>query len=348
MVGTSISHYKVLEKIGQGGMGEVFLAHDTNLKREVAIKVLPEQFTQDPQRLASLSHPNIAAGGVLSVISRSARGRPRIRDLLFKARRKLSLAVRRTTSSYRTLPDFIIIGAMRSGTSSLFWYLAQHPQVVPSYRKEVNFFDVNFGRGEHWYRAHFPLKKQISANSVTGEASPLYLYSPLAAQRMSSLVPNVKLIAFLRNPSERAISQYYHNIKRNREHLSLWDALHEEEDRVEEFLLRGDFTNFNYIHYSYKRRGLYQGQLARYWRHFPRDRLLILNSEEFFHEPLAVLRRVFRFLNVEEDFEVTDLEPRSVGTNREEVEPRVYEYLNEYFARHNQELYREIGRSFEW
>src|SRR3990170_5046043 len=71
MTEQSIAHYRILEKIGQGGMGEVYRASDTKLHRDVAIKVRPEVFASDPERmlrfsreaqvLASLNHPNIAA-----------------------------------------------------------------------------------------------------------------------------------------------------------------------------------------------------------------------------------------------------------------------------------------------
>ncbi len=54
MVGETISHYKVLEKIGAGGMGEVFRAHDTKLNRDVALKILPEQFASDTKRMGRL------------------------------------------------------------------------------------------------------------------------------------------------------------------------------------------------------------------------------------------------------------------------------------------------------
>jgi serine/threonine-protein kinase len=52
MIGTSLSHYRIAEKLGQGGMGEVYRAEDTNLSRQAAIKVLPDEFAHDAEKLA--------------------------------------------------------------------------------------------------------------------------------------------------------------------------------------------------------------------------------------------------------------------------------------------------------
>ena len=158
---------------------------------------------------------------------------------------------RQATWKIRSLPDFIIIGAQKSGTTSLYSYLSQHPQLLPSIRKVVHFFDGGldasvdtFENGEAWYRAHFPITKHMKSHRKTFEASPLYIFNPLAPKRIYDLVPKAKIIALLRNPTERSISHYYHEKRRtNRESLPIHEALREGEKRFE-FVFRGkDYKN---------------------------------------------------------------------------------------------------------
>lgn len=237
----------------------------------------------------------------------------------------------------------------------MFYYLAEHPQIMKCFRKQVDYFDGGldpiidtFTKGQQWYRAHFPFTKRLGSRSVTGEASPFYMFSPLAPGRIFSLIPSAKLIAILRNPTERAISHYFHEKRRHRESLPIMKALQEEEKRTEVAWLNNDFKNHNFIYCSYKGRGLYKEQLERYFRYFSRDQFLILSSEEFFHEPANTLSKVFHFLGVDSNFKVPDLEPRNVATNKTEVAPEVYDYLNSYFMQPNHELCQLIGKDFGW
>lgn len=262
---------------------------------------------------------------------------------------------RQVTWSTRVVPDFMIIGAQKSGTTSLFYYLSQHPQIIPSYRKEVHFFDGGlnpnidtFNKGEAWYRSHFPLKRNIDNKQKVFEASPLYIFNPLAPQRISAIVPNVKLIAILRNPVERAISHYFHEKRKNREPLSIMEALRSEEEQLGPVLEKQDYKNDIFTHHSYKSRGLYHEQLKRYLNYFPMNNILVINSDTLFRQPHDTLRRVFDFIDVDPDFVVNDLKPRNVGSNRNKVTPDVYEYLEDYFRVHNQDLYELIGENYDW
>ena len=269
--------------------------------------------------------------------------------------RRLLWQYRRATSRSRSLPDFIIIGTQKSGTSSLHAYLAQHPQLLPSYAKEVHFFDGglnpcvdNFEKGEAWYRSHFPLRSSMAADSRTFEASPLYIFNPLTPARISGLVPEVKLVALLRNPTERAISHYFHETRIGHEPLPIKEALLEEEKRLTSVIDKGDWKNNAFIHHSYKSRGLYAQQITRFLDHFPMRQILALSSEEFFREPGKILRLVFEFVGVETGFKVRDLKPRNVASNKGVVDADVYRYLDRYFAPHNQTLYKLIRKSFGW
>lgn len=262
--------------------------------------------------------------------------------------RRCRFRMRYATARFRSLPHFIIIGAMKGGTTSLFWYLSQHPQILDRFGEEIHFFNKHFARGPQWYRAHFPLRKRVSTGRITGEATPQYAFNPLVPKRIHELVPGAKLIAILRNPTERAISHYFHEVKKRREPLPLLEALHAEEKRLEKILRANDFTNPVYFHASYKKRGIYWEQLRRFMQYFPARQLLVLSSEEMFSAPHETVRQIFRFLGVDENCRVRDMKPKNVGWNRKEVAPEVYEYLNDYFSRHNQELYALLGRNFHW
>ncbi|MBN1797232.1 MAG: sulfotransferase domain-containing protein [Spirochaetales bacterium] len=272
-----------------------------------------------------------------------------------KSFRSLMWQYWRATWRRRSLPDFIIIGAQKSGTSSLYSYLFQHPQVLPSFGKEVHFFDGglnpnidNFKKGHAWYRAHFPLKKKLGSHSKTFEASPLYIFNPLTPKRIFDLIPQVKIIALLRNPTERAISHYFHEKRKGRESLPIMEALQKEEERLHSVLENKDYKNTIFIRYSYKSRGLYRQQLDRFLTYFPRSQILVLSSEEFFGKPAATLKQVFEFVGVDTGFKIKDLRPRNVASNKSRVDPDVYKYLNNFFLPHNQALYQLVGNNFSW
>jgi len=262
---------------------------------------------------------------------------------------------RQKTWSNRFLPDFIIIGAQKSGTSSLYGYLSQHPELMASYKKEVHYFDGGldpnvdtFKKGEAWYRSNFPIRRNTRNNQKAFEASPLYIFNPLAPQRISELIPEVKLIAVLRNPVERTISHYFHEKRKGFESLPIMQALKVEEERLKPVIDRQDYKNNTFIHHSYKKRGLYHEQLKRYLNYFPMRNILVINSEALFMQPHDTLRRVFQFVGVDEEFTINDLKPRNVGSNKTEIDPDTYEYLKDYFQPHNQELYKLVGENYKW
>jgi len=263
---------------------------------------------------------------------------------------------RQATWHRRLLPDFLIIGAQKSGTSSLHEYLCQHPRLFASpYKKEVHFFDGsahkeedNFENGETWYRAHFPSQHELGADSRVFETTGTYLFHPLVPQRIFNLLPNIKLIALLRNPTERAISHYFMNKRKNIESLPMLEAFQQEETRLEKVIEEQDFRKEIYRTKSYKSRGRYAEQLERYLKYFPIGQILLLGSEEFFNNPHESLHHVFEFVGVNADFKVNNLTAKNVGENKSDVPFAVYEYLNAYYQRPNQVLYELTGKDFGW
>lgn len=192
-----------------------------------------------------------------------------------------------------SLPNFLIIGAMKAGSTSLARYLGAHPQVFMAPCKEVHFFDRNYDRGISWYAEHF--LSAADDESAVGEATPNYLYLPEALSRMAGAVPQAKLVVILRNPVDRAYSHYWHEKARGRESLDFRRAIEAEPKRLKtaDVEIR--------THFSYLDQGRYLGQLKVLTRHFPRENLFIVLSEELAADPESAVRSVCRFIGVPED-----------------------------------------------
>jgi Sulfotransferase domain len=181
------------------------------------------------------------------------------------------------------LPNLIVIGAQKCGTSGLHYYLSLHPEVSMSRPKELNFFieERNWPRGVDWYRAHFD-----PAARVRGEASPNYTAYPQhdgVPERMHSLVPDAKLIYLVRDPLERIAAHWVHNYAKRRE--------------------KGDLsTTLVHPNTSYVARSRYAMQLERFLTRYPKQQVLVFQQSDLRHDRAATLRRVFEFAGVDADF----------------------------------------------
>lgn len=288
--------------------------------------------------------------------------RPSVPPSVKRAAKQGLALYRMLTSPIRLLPDFIIIGAQKCGTTCLYLNLAQHPGVAPASRSivhgsEVQFFSVNFAKGIAWYRAHFPtslyehyVRQTRKQDFVTGEKSPYYIFHPAAPKRISEAIPQVKLIALLRNPVDRAYSHYHHNVRRGRETLSFEEAIQREAERLsgerERILGDENYYSFNHQHYSYLSRGIYVDQLRILMCSFPKHQILILGSEDFFADTPTAYRRVLEFLDL------PSWEPK--GYKRKQLfsypsmDPSTRKRLTDYFEPHNQRLYEYLGTDFAW
>lgn len=286
--------------------------------------------------------------------------------------RRLRRFGRRSTRRWRVLPSFLIIGAQRAGTTTLFTHLRYHPQVVATrsadtvvtWSKELHFFDENFWRGVDWYRAFFPLEARFRASRrlfgrelVTGESTPYYLFHPAVPERVAATLPDVRLIALLRNPVDRAYSHHQLMVRTGREDYSFAEAIEAEPSRlaqVKRELLEGrpsltarkDRGHHHHRHRAYLGRGLYADQLERWLRYFPREQLLVIRSEDLFARPQETFEEVFTFLGIEPRT-LTELAPRNTGTYSP-IEPELRARLDEYFAEPNARLERLLGRDFGW
>jgi hypothetical protein len=279
-----------------------------------------------------------------------------VRRALVRAR----MGVRRGTVRWRSLPDVLIIGAQRCGTSSLYKWLGRHPNVVPSLRKEVEYFSVDYERGEAWYRLHFPMTLRRRAATglgrplITFEDSPDYLFDPRAPGRARALVPDAKLIALLRDPAARAVSHYYLNARIGHEPLDLEAALRAEDDR-----LAGGWNDiaelkdraFAMRSFSYVARGRYAEQLQRWFAVFPRSQLLVLLSEDLFARPGDTYRRILDFIDVPpweppEFRNYTDYD--ALDERYSDPPDSARRFLADRLAEPNQRLVDLLGEEYRW
>jgi Sulfotransferase domain len=196
------------------------------------------------------------------------------------------------------LPTFLVIGAMRSGTTTLARSLGGHPEVFIPPEKEIHYFDQNFDKPIDWYRGWFEAADGLPA---VGEATATYMYERDAPERMAGVVPDARLVAILRNPIDRAYSHYWHERNLRRETLSFREALSAEPERTAtaEVLPR--------LRFAYLDRSRYLPQLQRVCAHFPRERVHVLILEDFQRDPSTHYGRLCRFLGVVDTFSPPDL-----------------------------------------
>jgi hypothetical protein len=211
-----------------------------------------------------------------------------------------------TPPLHERLPTFIVVGAMKAGTTSLYHYLRSHPQVFMPKIKELDFFaeGMNWTRGLDWYRHQFGAAPPEAV--AVGEASTVYTKFPRydgVAERMASIVPDVRLIYVVRHPIDRIRSHYEHRVASGAETVPMEIAV---------------FENPIYIDYS-----RYALQVEQYLPHFPREQLLIISSEELRHHRASTIRRVYGFLGVDPDYVAPTLDREFYQTGQRRKYPPV-------------------------
>ena len=251
---------------------------------------------------------------------RADHGREGDASLLWKLRRPIvpvaKEAIRRfgaATSERRALPHYLLIGSKRGGSTTLARNLVASPGVQGMFpRREAlkgaYYFDVNYGRGEDWYRSHFPTRRSLGGDLV-GDASPYYLSHPHAAERARALLPDARVVCVLRNPVERAFSHYRERVKQGIETLPTFeDALAAEPERiageVDRMLDDPTYVSWNHLNFAYVDQSRYARSLARWLDHWPREQVLILRSEDLYADPSATLARTRDFLGCSDAKEI--------------------------------------------
>jgi hypothetical protein len=271
----------------------------------------------------------------------------------------LSVLAGRLTSAARVLPDFLITGGQRCGTTSMYRALSAHPAVLkPVLHKGVHYFDTGYHHGPAWYRAHFPLRRtarlmerETGVRPRVFESAPYYLCHPLAADRIARDLPGVRLIVLLRDPVERAYSAHAHELARGFEtEPSFERALELEEERLageaEKIIADPAYHSHGHQHHAYLDRGRYIDYLERLEKLFGRDRLHVVDSHQFFADPEPVYDGVLGFLGLPH----TGYPPfkRHNARERSPMAPALRARLRAHFEPYDARLADWLGRAPSW
>jgi hypothetical protein len=256
------------------------------------------------------------------------------------------------TATSRVLPNFLIIGGVRCGTTSLYYDICQHPSVETAAYDEIGFFDDNYHLGQDWYRSLFPTKrkmeniKQVTGYSITGEDTPFYIWNSDVVKRIADMLPNIKLIAILRNPIDRAYSNYHLGIREGIEKRSFSDVVKNEIDfinmRKQENI---ELTNNDYKK-SYLAKGIYVEQLKKWYKIFRKEQLCVISTEDFSDNPNQTLKKIFNFLKIP-DYSIKEFEEKK-KSEYSEMNNSTRVEIEKFFEVYNEQLYQLIGQKFNW
>lgn len=256
------------------------------------------------------------------------------------------------------LPAFLICGAQRCGTTSMYRTLSQHPAVLKArLHKGIHYFDTGYGHDFAWYQGHFPTRRlaarvaaQTGCTPLTFESSPYYMFHPLAGERIARDLPGVKLLILLRDPVERAYSAHAHEIARGFETEPFERAIELEPARLagetERLLAEPHYVSHSHQHQAYRSRGQYIDQLLRLEKLFGRDRIHVVDSGDFFTDPEPCYRSVLSFLGLPPHpgtvFERHNARPRSPMADSTRAA------LDEHFQPYDERLAGWLGWTPGW
>lgn len=252
------------------------------------------------------------------------------------------------SSPLRVLPDLIVIGVVRSGTTSLYHYLSQHPSIIKSAYDELGYFDSNYKLGLNWYKSLFPsifTKKNIikkSGKFITYDVTPFYIYHNKIPQRIHQILPNSKLIVILRNPVDRSYSNYF----LGNQEKKFEEIIADEKKILNKIDKNNEDKYYNFVHTSMLARGFYAEQLERWFKIFPKNQILIIKSEELAIETNKIMNDVFSFLGLPY-YEISDKSKKNkIDYDAMKIETRTD--LIDFFRPYNEKLYSLLGRNFDW
>jgi len=301
---------------------------------------------------------------------------------VFLSSRKNALSAqfraRSLSLGYHSKPRFLIIGAQKAGTTALYYYLAEHPDIVPSSEKELGFFtpEIFADWPEHpshwvlctqegaphfadprahrkalaWYHGHFPPPHRLGRRRLTFEATPEYLYYPQAPERIFQYDPKMKLIALLRDPVERAFAAW-NMYSRFGDYRPLVYAPRKEtrkfheavDDEIDEIQSGKTISDPGYV-----RRGLYYEQFQRYFSYFRREQILILDSRGLRSNTSEIVHQVITFLQLSEYRHAQEWAQIHVGEYDAAIPVATRQLLQNFYKPHNEKLYELLGHDFEW
>jgi len=258
------------------------------------------------------------------------------------------------SSPFRVLPECFVIGVVRSGTTSLYHYLGQHPCISSSAYDEIGYFDNNYHLGVNWYKSLFPTKftknKIIKKHGkfLTYDVTPFYIYNPLVARRILASFPRAKIISNLRNPIDRAYSNYILMYQEGDTTKTFEEIIQIAMDEIEKnkSKLNDEAYAADTFYQNILARGFYADQLEIWFEIFQKKQILIIPSEDLDLKPDQVLTKVFEFLDLPY-FKIKDF----TRQNKREYHPMKDEtrkLLVEFYKPHNKKLFDMLGSKFDW
>jgi len=263
------------------------------------------------------------------------------------------------TGFLHVLPNFLIIGFVKCGTTSMYQYLIKHPNVYAPTGKEIDYFDRLYARGINWYKNKFPFRtkkffvqKLLKKDFITGEATPRYIEHPHALKRIKNTLPHTKFIVLLRNPIDRAYSHYNQNLHLDYEFRSFEDALTHEQERIKGRFIKMQqnehYYSWDYDLYGYLEHGMYVNKLEIWLREFPREQFLFIQTEEFLKNTETIYRQALEFLNLS-PLKINDYKRyKEREYKNSKIDTALRKKLVEYFKPHNEKLYELLGTNFHW
>lgn len=268
------------------------------------------------------------------------------------------------TAGDRPMPDFLIIGCKRGGTTSLFNYLVDHPGVLRMYPlsrglKSTDFFFTRNGRSVRWYRSHFPSERfrrrkarTLGYRPIAGEASPYYVWDPRVAARAREVAPGAKCILLLRDPVKRAWSHYQERRENRVEPLSFAQALEREDARLEGELERmladPDYFSEAFDFYAYRQRGVYAPQIRNWLTHFPREQVLILYAEDLYRNTTQTFAEVCEFLGIPVAEMATTEGYNSMPGSKDRPPQEIVDALQDFYRPLQAEVEELVGKPAPW
>lgn len=256
-------------------------------------------------------------------------------------------------AGYNSSPSFLVVGAQKAGTTLLYSYLSQHPQILRPAFKEVHYFDrdENYKKGPSYYFKNFELPYRFNDKQITFEASPDYLFFPKCPGRIYNLIPDVKIIIILRDPIKRAYSawnMHHFLFKEHSRHQWLHDP-RSFEDAVDLELQQG-FNDKDIFSYVY--RGIYHEQIQRYFDVFGREKVLILDNQDLIHSSQCEFNKITRFLGIDNLNLKSILKDDSFWDNTGKYHKPISEDYNKklkhFYYTHDNALSILLGKKFSW
>lgn len=243
-------------------------------------------------------------------------------------------------STRRIRPRVLLIGAQKSGTTSLFKYLKPHPNFRKPKQKELHYFDLHYDKQHEWYAKQFPRVSMFNKHAATMDASTGYLVIPAAAKRAHALLPDATIVAILRNPVSRAISHYKHNIRRGRIQGSFEQTLNKADSTIQAALASTpkEQLGIEYFQSSYKLGGQYAEHLQRWLEYYPASQIRVFHAESFFNAPQPVVDKLTDDLSIPRHTLKDTVAHNASAKSSRSITKQTLQQLQEHYAPHNAKL----------